>query len=149
MNKSKKDKSIVTFISLFIPLVITFILIIQLDGRKYDYSSFEGVRIVESLLGVWSTLLGFMITAVSILITLGGNSYLAAFRGSSHYDTVIYTQILTCLQLFSSTLFGTIIICLNIWNKICMSFFLYLLFSSFLSLAFSIFFFFFLIFKSR
>lgn len=149
MNKSKIDKSIVTFISLFIPLIITYILISQLDGRKYNYTSFEGVKIAESLLGVWSTLLGFMMTAVSILITLGGNSFLAAFRSSNHYHTVIYTQIVTCLLLFASTLFGSIIICLNTWNKVCMILFMYLSFSSFLSLAISIFFFFFLLFKSK
>ncbi|GEM_PF-2492361 len=149
MNNSLMDKIIVTFISLCVPLIVTLIFINRLDGIKYDYTSFEGIKITETLLGVWSTLLGFMITAVSILITIGGNNYIMAFRNSSHYNTVMYTQILTCLILFASTLFGTIIICLNIWNKLFMGFFIYLLLSSFLALAFSIFFFFFIIFKSR
>lgn len=149
MNKSVIDKIIITCFINVLPVAITYFLIRHLDILKYDYSVYDGVETTETLLGVWSTLLGFMITAVSILLTIGDSEYIAVFRKSKHYHTVMYTQVLTCLVMLVATIFSIVVICLNVWNKICLSLFVYLLFSTFIGLAFSIFFLFFMIFKSK
>lgn len=149
MRKSVVDKIVVTMVSLIVPLVIVIMLINHLDKAGYDYSLFKGVDTANTLLGVWSTLLGFMITAVSILMTIGGNQFIEAFRKSKHYHTVMYTHVLTCLILFAATVFSVAIICLDIWSKFCFLCLIFFLFSTFVALGFSIFFLFFLIFKSQ
>lgn len=149
MKKSVIDKIIISLFITVFPAVIVFFMIRYLNGLKYDYCTFQGIEITKTLLSVWSTLLGFMITAVSILLTIGGNEYITTFRNTDHYHTVMYTQVLTCLVLFIATVFSIIIVCLNIWNMVCLSVFSYLLFSTFTALAFSVFFLFFMIFKSR
>lgn len=149
MKRSVVDKVFVSLFIIIVPAVIVFFMIRYLNGLKYDYCTFQGVEITKTLLGVWSTLLGFMITAVSILLSIGGNEYIKAFRKTDHYHTVMYTQVITCLLLFIATVFSTIIVCLSIWNWVCLSFFSYLVFSTFIALAFSVFFLFFMVFKSR
>lgn len=149
MRKSVVDKIVVTVVSLIVPLAIVRILIKYLDKVSYDYSLFKGVDIANTLLGVWSTLLGFMITAVSILMTVGGNQFVEVFRKSKHHHTVMYTHVLTCLILFAATVFSVVIICLNMWSKFCFSCLAFFLCSTFIALGFSIFFLFFIIFKSQ
>ncbi len=149
MKKNKFDRVIITIISIGIPLILACLLIRRLDNLNYNYADFNGIEIVKTLLGVWSTLLGFMITAVSILLSVNENNYIVAFRSSGHYHTIIYAHGLTCLILFSATVFSTIIMCLNIWNRICFFVFIMLIFSTFIALALSIFFLFFIIFKSN
>lgn len=119
MSKSVIDKLVIAVITILIPLIVALILIKRLDKMSYDYLLFDGVDIVNKLLGVWSTLLGFMITAVSILMTVGGNTFIDVFRKSKHYHTVMYTNALTCLILFLTTTYSVGIICMNIWNKLC------------------------------
>ena len=85
MKQSVKDKIVITVVSVIIPIVAVIILNWFLQSKGYDYSSFDGKEIVKTLVGVWATLLGFMITSVSILVTLGGNEYVLAFRKSVSY----------------------------------------------------------------
>ena len=93
MKQSVKDKIVITVVSVIIPIVAVIILNWFLQSKGYDYSSFDGKEIVKTLVGVWATLLGFMITSVSILVTLGGNEYVLAFRKSQHYHTcLLYTS---------------------------------------------------------
>lgn len=149
MKHSVIDKVVITLFTNIAPAGISYFLIRHLDTLKYDYSIYQGVEIIGTLLGVWSTLLGFMITAVSILLAIGDSEYIKAFRKSSHYHTVMYMQVLTCSVMFVATVFSIVIICLDIWNKLCLIIFVYLLFSTFIGLTFSISFLFFLIFKSK
>lgn len=149
MKQSVKDKIVITVVSVIIPIVAVIILNWFLQSKGYDYSSFDGKEIVKTLVGVWATLLGFMITSVSILVTIGGNEYVLAFRKSQHYHTVMYTNTITCVLMLAATIFCIVIMCVNIWNRICFNIFVFLLISTFVSLILSVYFLFFLVFKSR
>ncbi len=147
--KSKIDRIVIIIASTIVPLFIAFLLVKYLSNIKYDFAVFQGIEIIKTLIGVWSTLLGFMITAISILLTIGGNEYIKALRDSDHYRTVMFTQFMTCILLFLATVFSIIIICINVWNIICFGLLVFLLFSTFIGIGFCIFFLFFMIFKSR
>lgn len=148
MKQSVIDKIVIT-VSIIIPSIAVIILDYFLQSKGYDYSSFDGKEIAKTLVGVWATLLGFMITSVSILVTLGGNEYVLAFRKSQHYHTVMYTNTITSILMLAATVFCIVIMCLNIWNRVCFNIFIFLLISTFVSLILSVYFLFFLVFKSR
>lgn len=149
MKQSVIDKIIITVLSIIVPIIVVIILDWFLQSKSYDYSSFDGKEIVKILVGVWATLLGFMITSVSILVTLGGNEYVLAFRKSSHYHTIMYINIITCALMLAATIFCIVVMCLNIWNQVCFNVFVFFLISTFVSLILSVCFLFFLVFKSR
>lgn len=149
MKQSVIDKIVITVVSIIIPSISVIILDYFLQSKGYDYSSFDGKEIAKTLVGVWATLLGFMITSVSILVTLGGNEYVLAFRKSQHYHTVMYTNTITSILMLAATVFCIVIMCLNIWNRVCFNIFIFLLISTFVSLILSVYFLFFLVFKSR
>lgn len=148
MKQSVIDKIVITVVSIIIPSIAVIILDYFLQSKGYDYSSFDGKEIAKTLVGVWATLLGFMITSVSILVTLGGNEYVLAFRKSQHYHTVMYTNTITSILMLAATVFCIVIMCLNIWNRVCFNIFIFLLISTFVSLILSVYFLFFLVFKS-
>ena len=55
MKKNKFDRVIITIISIGIPLILACLLIRRLDNLNYNYADFNGIEIVKTLRGVWST----------------------------------------------------------------------------------------------
>lgn len=148
MKKSKTDKYIIFMVSFLLPAVICISLKILFAYISYDVNTFDGIDIIKTLLGTWATLLGFIVTAESILITMNGKEYIQAFKESEHYKTVLLTYFSTSLVLLVSTIFSVAIICFNIWNAVLFYFLIYLIISSFLFLFFCILFLFFMVYKS-
>lgn len=146
--KSRMDKIIIFAISFILPVFICIALKFLFDYNSYDVCSFEGVEVSKTLLGTWATLLGFIVTAESILITMGGKEYIQAFKESRHYKTVLLTYFSTSFVLLSATIFSIVIICLNIWNTVLFYILIYLILSTFLLLFFCILFLFFMVYKS-
>ena len=146
--KSRTDKIIIFAISFILPVFICVALKFLFDYNSYDVCSFEGVEVSKTLLGTWATLLGFIVTAESILITMGGKEYIQAFKESRHYKTVLLTYFSTSFVLLSATIFSIVIICLNIWDTVLFYILIYLILSTFLLLFFCILFLFFMVYKS-
>ena len=144
----KRDKIIIFVISFLIPVVICFILKYHICKIGYDMKLFNGVEITENLLGIWATLLGFIITAASILLTMGGKKYIKAFKESAHYGTVLYTYALSSLSLLGATVFGIVVTCLEIWNGLFFYLLIYFIISTILLLFLCVTFLFFMIFKA-
>lgn len=144
----KKDKAFIFALSFIFPAMISFTLKLWFRHITYDVHCFNGIDIIKTLLGIWSTLLGFIITATSILVTMGGKEYIQAFRNSKHYSTVLLTYCFESFALLTATIFGVIVLCLNIWNEFLFYFLIYLIISTLLLLFFCVQFLFFMIFKS-
>ncbi len=142
------DKIVIFGISFILPVLICIALGYLFNYNLYDVSNFEGIEVSKTLLGTWATLLGFIVTAESILITMGGKEYIEAFKESRHYKTVLLTYFLTSFDLLSATIFSAVVICMEIWNPILFYMLIYLLISSFLLLFFCILFLFFMVYKS-
>lgn len=144
----KKDKRLICSISFGLPLIFCFILKHWLIHINYNFCTFKGIEITKILLGTWGTLLGFIITATSILVTMNGKEYVCAFRNSVHYSTVLLTYCLTSFTLLIATIFGITVICINIWNLTLFYLLIYLILSTLLLIFFCILFLFFMILKS-
>lgn len=144
----KKDKWIIITVSFVLPLIVCLILKLWFDHILYDIDSFDGVDIAKTLLSSWATLLGFIVTAASILITMNGKEYIQAFKKSKHYNTVLLTYCLTSFTLLIATIFCIVVMCLNTWNVCLFYILIYLIISTSLLLFFCIVFLSFMILKS-
>lgn len=148
MKKNKIDLFIIFALSLLLPLLICILLNWRLSHILYDINTFNGLEISKTLLGTWATLLGFIVTAESILITMNGKEYIQAFKNSDHYKTVLLTYFSTSVVLLIATIFSVAILCLNIWNALLFYILIYLIISSFLFLFFCVLFLFLMVYKS-
>lgn len=146
--KNKIDNIIIFGISFILPVLICIVMGCLFNYNSYDVSSFEGIEVSKTLLGTWATLLGFIVTAESILITMGGKEYIQAFKESRHYKTVLLTYFSTSFVLLAATVFSAVVICMEIWNAILFYILIYLLISTFLLIFFCILFLFFMVYKS-
>lgn len=144
----KRDKAFIIIISLILPIIICYILKLCPNNSVCNISNFDGVDVSKTMLGVWATLLGFIITATSILVTMDGKEYICAFRGSNHYSTVILTYGLASFDLLAATIFGITVIFINTWSQVIFYWLVYFLLSTLLLLFFCILFLFLLIAKS-
>lgn len=59
----------------------------------------EFYEIVKVVVGIWATLLGFLITAVSILVTFTGSRLTEEIKQTGHFKTVLFIYILTSIEL--------------------------------------------------
>ena len=144
----KKDKITIFAISFILPSVVCFLLKLWHNHISYNTYDFDGIEITKTLLGIWATLLGFIITATSILITMGGKEYIQAFRESKHYSTVLLTYCFSSFAFLTSTIFGVVVVCINVWNEVLFYSLVYLIISTLLLLFFCVLFLFFMILKS-
>lgn len=135
----KKDKIFVAFCAFGVPVLSCCGLVFF--AKPNLYFKMNGVDVLKVLLGVWATLLGFIVTAESILITMGGKEYIQAFRKSKHYGTVLFTYGITGFDLFAATVFSIFAVCLGWWNKICFYFLIFFILSTIILIFFCLLFF--------
>lgn len=75
-----------------------------------------GKAVAKHMLDIWGTLLGFLITAVSLFLTIGDGKYMNTLKSSGHFATVLYSYIICCIHLFVAVVFALIIVFLKVWN---------------------------------
>ena len=76
----------------------------------------DGIDDFKTILNIWGTMLGFLITAVSILLTLGDGKFLDMLKETGHYKTILLSYIACCLHLLAAILFATVCIFCKIWS---------------------------------
>lgn len=76
----------------------------------------DGIDNFKTILNIWGTMLGFLITAVSILLTLGDGKFLDMLKETGHYKTILLSYIACCLHLLAAILFATVCIFCKIWS---------------------------------
>jgi hypothetical protein len=77
------------------------------------------IELNTSMVGVWATILGFLITSVSILVSVRETKYLDALRKSSHFRELMKIFIMTC-YVITFTLILSILITVFDGINICM-----------------------------
>ena len=142
----KKDKIFIIFCAFIIPVLVCCGLIFFTKSRLYY--KIDGTETFKVLLGIWATLLGFIVTAESILITMSGKEYVQAFRKSKHYHTVLFTYGVTGFDLFAATVFSIFAMCSGWWNKTCFYFLIFFILSTMILIFFCLLFFQFMVSKS-
>lgn len=103
MNKTEKKqiKSLVniSILPICVGVVAGFSLFFFIKKIGYDVNDSDFFDMVNTLIGILATLLGFIITAESILIGINGNKRMNEIIQTRHYKNVIYTYSYTCFIL--------------------------------------------------
>ena len=142
----KYSDRILTFMLIFVAPII---LVRFIDFTKYIDANYDGVEVSGTMLGVWGAMLGFMITAMSIIMTLGDGEFITTIRGSSHFKTIMFAIRLTCMILFAATAFGAFVVCFGFWVDFCFKVLMYFLFATGIAILLSMMFIFFIVMNSN
>ncbi|MFR6346423.1 MAG: hypothetical protein ACLUN9_06550 [Enterocloster aldenensis] len=145
----KIDVTIILVSTLILPIAISHVILLRLDAIGYLIECKIWVEIVKTLLGIWGTLLGFIVTALSIILAIGNSPFLELLNKSGHMKTIMFSYAITSLILFGATSFGILVMCFNTFNRILLKIVIFLIFSTMLSLIISLFFLFSIIFNSK
>lgn len=106
---------------IIISLVFASALYFYIYEYTEPYKFFETLKNLNSLLiGVWATILGFLITAVSILLSVKDSKYIIALKNSGHFKTLLKIFVFTCymagfILAFSILFFILPHICMIFW----------------------------------
>lgn len=107
------------FLSVFpIALAIFVALRVTINMEIKDF-----YEILKVVIGVWATLLGFIITAASILITFNGSKLTEEIKNTGHFKTVLFIYMLTCIKLLIGLMFFIAVICLKIYSPLILQIF--------------------------
>lgn len=101
MTKAIRQDRIIIFLCPIIAAIISYFVFKGLFG-KYNIiiSSTDGLDDCKLMLDIWGTLLGFLITAVSLFLTIGDGKYMNTLKSSGHFTTVLYSYVICCIHLF-------------------------------------------------
>lgn len=148
-NRKNKDR-IISFILIFVlPAILTVIAVNFIDYAKLISEGYNGVAVLGTMVGIWAAMLGFMITSLSIIMSLGDGEFIKVLRGTKHFKTIKIIVFLTCVMLFCATAFGTVVVCVNLWVQLCFFLLLYFLFGTGIAIVLSMSFMFFIIMNSN
>lgn len=90
---------ILTFGPVLLGLIISRQICQIMINKEFVIESASMFDAVEVMIGVWGTLLGFIITAESILIAFSNGTITNDFKKTGHYKTVIYQYTQTSIKL--------------------------------------------------
>ena len=145
----KLDIGIILTCAFALPAIAAHLIVEKLGTMGYIINSNIWIEITKVLLGIWGTLLGFIITALSIILAIGNSPFLKLLNDSGHMKTIMCSYAITSLALFMATAFGIYTICLNDFNTLILRIIIFFIFSTMLSLSISLFFLFAIIFNSN
>lgn len=140
-----KNQKIERSLSVILPIAAALIAFAWISVKRknpsFDVAQMQGIETIKVVIGIWGTLLGFAITAESILITIKGGDLTDLMVSAGHLKTMLFSFMVTNIILFTCLIIFIPVILDNSWN-----FYIYTLFTcsataSFFSLAISLFYF--------
>lgn len=145
----KIDIGIIFGTTILLPALICGVISKILINKGYLIESNVWIEIIKSLLGIWGTLLGFIVTALSIILAIGNSPFLKLLSDSGHMKTIMLSYAVTSIVLLGATAFGIFVICLNDFSGKMLMITLFFIFSTLFSLIISLFFLFSIIFYTK
>lgn len=120
MKNQRKDRLIINIIPFVIGVVVATLTSFIALGEAV--SKLE--TIVSSMLEVWGILLGFMIAAVSVLLSFSDGKFITLLKESGHYKTVLLAFMYCCFHLLIGVVLSTILLLYQIdapifYNLLC------------------------------
>lgn len=112
----RRDRIFIFLIPIVVAIVFFFILKGTINKYNIEVNTVDGLDDCKLMLDIWGTLLGFLITAVSLFLTIGDGKYMNTLKSSGHFATVLYSYIICCIHLFVAVVFALIIAFLKVWN---------------------------------
>ena len=91
-----------------IPIVISIIFSLLIPVNVTAESFFASLQVI---IGVWATLLGFIITTVSIKLT-------EEIKATGHYKTILFSYLLTCFELLIFLLLSLLVLITGVYSGI-------------------------------
>ena len=98
-----------------IPIVISLIFSLLIPVNVTAESFFASLQVI---IGVWATLLGFIITTVSILLTFTGSKLTEEIKATGHYKTILFSYLLTCFELLIFLLLSLLVLITGVYSGI-------------------------------
>lgn len=111
-----RDRVIIIVLPILVSVVAFKIIYYLCNEYKFIISIQDGLDDVKTMLGIWGTMLGFLITAVSILLALNDGKFLDMMKKTGHYKTVLLAYIVCCIHLFVATVLAIICIFIKMWS---------------------------------
>lgn len=111
-----KDRVIILFLPILISLLAFYVINNACVKHSFIISEVDGIDNIKTMLGIWGTLLGFLITAVSILLALDDGKFLSMLKNTGHYKTILLSYIICCLHLFVAVVISVICIFVKMWS---------------------------------
>lgn len=90
---------VLTFGSVLLGFIISKQICQIMIDKEFVIQNASMFDVVEVMIGVWGTLLGFIITAESVLIAFSNGTITNDFKKTGHYTTVIYQYTQTSIKL--------------------------------------------------
>ena len=130
MKKDKKHlwrRCFLFWFSIVFGVMVSLIICRQITKIHFVIDAINMIDVSKVMIGVWGTLLGFIITAESILIAFSNGSFTQEFKKTGHYMTVIFQYTQTSVKLLVYILVFVCIIVINAFDLFQM--FLFICFS--------------------
>ena len=94
----KRDRVFINVFPLIIAIVLFSVILVLVKENKLINVD-KGMSICNTMVGVWTTCLGFMITAVSVLLALNSSDYIEMLKKTGHYKTILICFVSCCLHI--------------------------------------------------
>lgn len=133
------DRLIIIFLPIILGVVGT-IVIKCLYGKYILIEAEDGLELVKTVFDVWGILLGFIFTAVSILLTIGENSFVNILLETNHMQNIIFSYVISGLMLLISIVFALVFMFVKIWNTFVLYVFIGINIAIIVSIAICVFF---------
>lgn len=133
------DRLIIIFLPIILGVVGT-IVIKCLYGKYILIEAEDGLELVKTVFDVWGILLGFIFTAVSILLTIGENSFVNILLETNHMQNIIFSYVISGLLLLISIVFALVLMFVKIWNTFVLYVFIGINIAIIVSIAICVFF---------
>ncbi|MDE5590069.1 MAG: hypothetical protein K2J60_13190 [Acetatifactor sp.] len=112
-----RDRLFINFLPICVATALFFVIKRNVNMGKF-MSPEEWFGILEMMLSLWGTLLGFMITAASILLAFNDGNIIKMLKDTGHYSTVLMCYISCCIHLLAAVVFACICIFGRFWGEL-------------------------------
>ena len=121
MEKTRANKCDRIFI-IFLPVLLgaTAGIVSNIYLKKIEYVVVlkDGMELLGSMIDVWGILLGFIIAAVSVLMTIGENSYIKNLVETNHMSNILLSYVVASAILFMSLVYMIILLIIKKWTLV-------------------------------
>lgn len=113
-----------------LPFLLALILTLICCEKFFSLGKARFIEINKITLDLEGTLLGFIITVVSILVAFNGSKLTEEVKQTGHFKTVLFIYLITCAELFISIIFSMCIIVTEMYEVTLCAIYLILLFTA-------------------
>ena len=86
---NERDRKIILILPILVGILAGIVIRIFF-GKYININPQDGFDLVKTVFDVWGILLGFIFTAVSILLTIGENSFINMLVETNHMQNIIF-----------------------------------------------------------